>query len=103
MPSLTLTLRRCAIDGDGTVPAGVACTSPGVEIDGSLAIDRLVRVVSTGGSVDGNVQSDGTQSTLVDAGCVDGDLQCKGNGPAPTGGDDVVRMNAEDHCSGLVR
>lgn len=33
---------------------------------------------------------------------IDGNLQCEGNAPAPTGGGNVVRGNAEGQCSGLA-
>jgi hypothetical protein len=44
-------------------------------------------------------QNDG--GVLVRGNVIDGNLQCKGNRPAPTGGNNKVEGSKEDQCSSL--
>ena len=55
-----------------------------------------------GESPDGNVQLWGNGAIDVSDNVIDANLQCKGNAPAPTGGNNQVSGDAEDQCRALA-
>ncbi|MGL5851687.1 MAG: hypothetical protein ACRCZD_12990, partial [Phycicoccus sp.] len=119
----TCTLDGTVLNGTLKVERGGTLYAGGIRVNGNLQAEghRLVRVYTSrvGGSVQlvqgGTVDVRGTTVTgdvqlfsnttgrvsYLAANRIDGNLQCKGNRPAPTGGDNTVQGNKEDQCAGL--
>lgn len=104
------------------VPQGARCTLQGTKVKGTIKVDNDARLEAIDVNVIGNVQAEGARNVIIrktskvdgsvqivqgkkarvrNSKVIDGNLQCKGNHPAPNGGNNEVGGDKEDQCSSL--
>ena len=91
------------VDGDVQLERGRKGRVVRSRVEGNIQYDdqrgRLkVRRVVVGGDVQAFQNTGGV---VIRGNRIDGNLQCKGNNPAPVGGNNLVNGNKEDQCKRL--